>query len=337
MNGTSWIDQITAREIIRTLEENTSWLILVHENPDGDTLGCGLALYSLGRRLGKTVRIAGKTPMPDGYHFLPFSDEYEAKRDLTQEDTKGALLISVDTSTVERSLNGLCDAVLQMPSINIDHHGDNQMYSALNLVMPQASATAEIITELFLHSPWKIEKNEAICLYAALVTDNGNFRFKSTTPHSHFCAAKLLEAGAEPSEIDDMVNQNMTPAIMRLWGTAFCRVQVFLDGRAAMFWLDAEDFTRAEADSSAVDGLVNMLLRIKGIKIAAFLSVFEGNNKLSVRTRAPYCAREIAAAFGGGGHVQAAGAKISGNFDDALRDVKAEIEKYVSGRHPSGQ
>lgn len=321
------------REVQKKLNEYSRWLVLIHENPDGDTLGCGLAMYSLGLRLGKSVRILGKSSLSDNYSFFPLSQDYERKDTLAAEDVPdGTLVICVDTSTVERSVGGLCSFINEDNSINIDHHGDNQLYAGLNAVAPEASATAELITDVLLNG-FGINKNEAVCLYAALVTDNGNFKFKSTTPYSHFCAAKLLEAGADPSELDDLINQNMTGDTMKLWGSAFCRVEIFADGEAAMFWLDKSDIRRANADPASIDGLVNTLMRIQGVKIAILLTEIDNQPKLSVRTRNPYSAREIAAAWSGGGHIQAAGAKIDIPFEDAKKTVKAWVVKYVADRN----
>jgi phosphoesterase RecJ-like protein len=318
-------------QITDKLKRYDNWIILCHESPDGDTVGCGLALYSLGMQLGKNVSICGKNAVPDRYTFLPHSETFEPRGQISIEDVKNALVICVDTSTAERCLPGIDEVVASgaADTINIDHHGDNTKYCGLNLIDSRASATAEIVTGI-IKSCWTITKDEAICLYTALSTDNGNFRFSSTTPQSHLCAAELLGTGIDPSYIDDCVNENMNAGILKLWGIAFSRTETFVDGTAALFWLRTDDFAATNTDTSASDGLVNMLLRIKGIKIALILSETNGTNKASIRTRQPYSARDIAAVFGGGGHIQAAGARIAGNFNEALKKLKAETVKYVN-------
>ncbi|HPX02917.1 MAG TPA: bifunctional oligoribonuclease/PAP phosphatase NrnA [Synergistaceae bacterium] len=326
------MDNTAMKVIVEKLGSAAKWVILCHENPDGDTIGCGLALYSLGKRLGKNVRIMGRDPIPARYCFLPYYNDFECCMEIREEDVKDALLVCVDTSTVARSMPGLNEILSFADSINIDHHGDNHRYCRLNLVDPDASASAEIITDLLTEGGWGIEKSEAICLYTGLSTDNGNFRFGTTTARSHLCAAKLLEAGVEPAVIDGYVNENMTPEILKLWGVAYTRTEIFSNGKGALFWLGKEDFASASADSSAVDGLVNVLLRITGVKVALFLTEINGENKVSIRTKPPYSARDIASAFGGGGHLQAAGAKPGGSFIDAVNAVKAEAEKYINDR-----
>ena len=326
------MDMAVMREIIEKFDSNKKWIILCHENPDGDTMGCGLALYSLGKRLGKDVRIMGRDPIPERYWFLPYCHDFECCKEILEDDIKNALMICVDTSTAERSMPGITELLPFADSINIDHHGDNHLYCKLNLVDPEVSASAELITELLVQGGWGIEEREAICLYTGLSTDNGNFRFGTTTARSHLCAARLLEAGVKPAVIDEYVNENMTPQMLKLWGLAYTRTEMFSNGRGALFWLKKEDFEEAGADSSAVDGVVNMLLRITGVKVALFMTGVNGENKVSIRTKAPFVARDIASVFAGGGHIQAAGAKIEGNFQEALESVKAEAEKYIENR-----
>ena len=318
--------------IIEKLISSCKWVVICHENMDGDTLGSGLALYSLGKRLGKIVRIMGRDAIPERYRFLVYFNDFECCREIKEEDIKDSLLICVDTSTVARSIPGLKEVLPIADSINIDHHGDNHMYCKLNLVDPHASATAEIITELLIEGGWGVEEGEAVCLYTGLSTDNGNFKFASTTARSHLCAASLLEAGVKPALIDEYVNENITLCVLKLWGLAYTRTEMFSNGRGALFWLRKEDFEVAGADLSAVDGLVNMLLRITGVRVALFLTEVSGENKLSIRTKAPFTARDIASFYGGGGHLQAAGAKIEGKFEDVLASLKAETEKYIDDR-----
>ncbi|MDO5562302.1 MAG: DHH family phosphoesterase [Synergistaceae bacterium] len=320
-------------EILKLMRTSSSWLLLCHENPDGDTLGCALALYSLALRLGKDVKICGKSQFPSRYDFLPYADKYTRIPKVGDAYTDGTLVISVDTSTLARSVDGLSG--LNAPIVNIDHHADNEKYGTVNLVIPEASATAEIVTDLFVNGGFGVTQGEANALYVGLSTDNGNFRFTSTTPHSHICASKLLTAGADQAKMDDFVNENLTMPILKLWGRAFMNTELLREGKVALFWLRNADMHNADADASSVDGLVNMLMRIRGVMIGAFLCETSAANKVSIRTRTPYNARDIAGLFGGGGHACAAGAKIIGAFDDALSKLRAELEKYVDDRDTS--
>ena len=314
------------KQIADKLKEYDSWVVLCHEKTDGDTLGCALALYSLALRLGKEAVVGGKDELPEKYGFLPYSDAYVQFS--ANDIPEGALLVIVDTSTKKRSVEGI-DTLLQThDSVAIDHHRDNEMFAGINFVNPEASATAEIITRL-MNEEFDISGREAECLYTALVTDNGNFRFFSVTPESHETAATLIKAGAKPNEVDDRLNECMTLGALRLWGRAMESTELFAEGKAALFCLCDKDFETFACDRSVTESLVNQLLRITGVKIALFVSEFNGNIKLSVRTKEPYIAREIAADYGGGGHNQAAGASLSGTLENAVAELKKTVTEYA--------
>lgn len=319
-----------AKKIITTLKEKSAWTIICHENPDGDTLGSGLALYSLALRLNKKVSIIGRDPIPDTYLFLPYAKDY-VQCDTLPDFMEDELIICVDTSNESRTVNQFSQLKnSELLTINIDHHGDNENFCSLNLIIPEASATAEIVSNLFIIGNFKMTDKEATALYVGLVTDNGNFRFSSTSSNSHECAAYLIEAGAKPSEIDDLLMQNLTIPILKLWGKAFSRAEILASGKAAIFWLEDRDFKDINENLSAVDGLVNTLLRIKGVEVAVLACEYDYSVKLSIRTRAPYSAREIASVFGGGGHVVAAGARVIAGLTEVLQKLRSLLnEKCV--------
>ena len=315
----------TFLEAFAKLKNHGAWTLVCHEHPDGDTLGSAFALYSLAKRCGKRAAIVSKDPLPPVFSFFPYSGELVCASSAPRSLAEGALLIAVDMSTAERSVDNFGELLSACEdSLCIDHHGDNRLFCKTNLVDPGASATAEIVVRLMELYGEGITTDEAAALYTALSTDNGSFRFSSTTAESHRCAEILLEAGAKPDEIDDRVSQNMSAASLRLWGLALSRTETFGGGERAVFWLRREELEESGAGSAELDGLVNMLLRIKGVKLALFLTEYDGYCKLSVRARPPYSARAVAAAFGGGGHPCAAGAKAAGAFDDVLERLKKE-------------
>lgn len=313
-------------EIISLLESYASWAILCHENPDGDTLGCALSLYLLARRLGKKAIVGGKNSLPSKYQFLPHSSDYKiiSASDIPDD----ALVICIDTSTRARSVDGIEKIVECHESVNIDHHADNELYCKRNLVCATASATAEIVTDLIAQK-WRLTKDEATCLYVALVTDNGNFRFSSVTPDSLKTAAVLIEAGANQAEIDDCLNENMTEYSLKLWGYGLESMKIFANGTSAICSLSCNDFLKFKSLPSDMENFVNQMLRVKGVKIALFVTEYEGKIKLSVRTRNPFSARDIAHKFGGGGHVNAAGASLNGEFQAVVKDVVNKVQEYA--------
>ncbi|MCC8058842.1 DHH family phosphoesterase, partial [Cloacibacillus sp.] len=161
-------------EVLEKLKKHKSWVILCHENPDGDTLGSAFALYSLGKREGKSVMIVSPDSLPDTFSFFPHAAELRVTKSLPAEEVRNALLAAVDISTEKRAQSNMPELLSACAdSVNIDHHGDNTMFAATNLVVPSASATAEIITALLSAYGKGITEGEASALYTSLVTDNG--------------------------------------------------------------------------------------------------------------------------------------------------------------------
>jgi Exopolyphosphatase-related proteins len=149
----------------------------------------------------------GPDPIPGNYAFLPGSDRYEVARDLSA--TEESLLVFIDTSTPERTLS--VSGFSGLPSVNIDHHGDNSRFATVNLVDPHAGATAELAWEILRRMAGSLSPDEAMGLYTGLVTDTGRFSYSCTTPRSHRIASDLLERGIRPELMDLLLYCNLTP------------------------------------------------------------------------------------------------------------------------------
>ncbi|MDR1650405.1 MAG: bifunctional oligoribonuclease/PAP phosphatase NrnA [Synergistaceae bacterium] len=324
--------------VLELLREKDKWLVISHEKPDGDTLGCGAALTRLGGRISKDVLFACMDPCPDKYSFLLDGLNLAVLDRMPENFGHDGVIICVDTSTMARSLPGLAGLRGTCPIINIDHHTDNERYGDLNWIEPEASATGEMVTELLSSSPWGLTGGEASALYVAMISDNGSFSFASTTLRSHRCAMKLLEAGVSPNLAAEELESNLSPGVLSLWGRAMTRTVIFADSRCAVYWLSKEDFLETGTSRGATENLVNFLMRIKGVKLAALCSEFppkdgeaDAGVRVSIRSRPPFKAREVAAEFGGGGHDLASGCTIAASVEETLSLIRDEMERHVSG------
>jgi phosphoesterase RecJ-like protein len=326
-------------KIVGLLNASDSWLVLSHENPDGDTLGCGAALTRVGLRLSKHAIHACPDSSPTRYSFLFDDFDLRVPENLPEDfPGPGGVVICVDTSTRSRTFPQVGSRGFMCPLINIDHHVDNERFGDVVWIEPMASATGEMVTELISESGWGLQKSEAEALYVALISDNGGFSFESTTLKSHAVAMTLIEAGVSPNKIAEELNSNLSEGILNLWGRAMMRATVFADGRCAIFWLNTEDFSQTETTRDATENLVNVLLRIKGVRMAALCSEMPGYGgekrvKASLRARAPFNAREVAAVFGGGGHNLASGCVFSARISEAVSLLRKEMTHHVSGFH----
>ncbi len=294
------------------------WRILCHVKPDGDTLGCGSALVSAGKKLGKKVLWGGVDPVPPQYAFLPWAGEYRSGSDAPRA---GACVVSVDVSTRDRGVPGMTVRVA------IDHHRDNEMFGRdANWVVPEAAATAELTFELISALGCPLDKDIAEALYTGLLTDSGGFRFSNTTHNTLRVAAELVKAGAVPSEIDEKLYYGDTTEKLRLWGRCLSRAKK-VGGRAVMSWLSLDDFRETGALESDTEGLVNMLTRVAGTSMTVLASEERDAVRCSVRARGDFSAQEFAARHGGGGHRYAAGCKLRMPLEDSLALLEKELER----------
>jgi phosphoesterase RecJ-like protein len=148
---------------------------------------------------------------------------------------------------------------------------------------------------------------------------------------------KLMHAGVSPNEIAEALESTMSVGALRLWGRAMTRTDTFADGTCAIYWLTSDDFTETATSRDSTENMVNFLLRIKDVKLAALCCENTESDgtprrvRASLRARAPYNARVVAAVFGGGGHNLASGCTIDAPIPDAVNMLRAEMSRYVSG------
>ena len=326
----------TTDEILKLMADSRSWLMLSHKNPDGDSLGCAVALTRLGKRLRKSVMFVCPDPYPEKFSFLIDGLEFNAMKQLPEDfPGKGGIIICLDSSNADRIFHELLERRFNCRIINIDHHADNELYGDLNWVDPTASATGEMVTSLMASSPWGIRADEAEALYAAIISDNGGFSFASTTLESHRCAITLLKAGASPDKITWKLNSDLSVSIINLWARALMRTSVFSGGECAVFWLTKDDFIETGARQDATENLVNLLLRIKGVRLAALCTEIanmeETKIRVSLRAHSPFNAREVAKVFGGGGHDLASGCTMQVPLTEAVKLLRNEMYNHVAG------
>ncbi|MDO9509044.1 MAG: bifunctional oligoribonuclease/PAP phosphatase NrnA [Thermovirgaceae bacterium] len=325
-------------EILAILERSSTWVILAHERPDGDTLGCGSALFQRGMTLGKRCFWGGADPIPQSHSFLPFSASYSCwhsfPADEMELDENWAIVV-LDTSNPQRSIEGLVVPGAPFSIINIDHHGDNSMFGNINWVDEIASSVGEMIFDLFARADWNLTPGEAEALFVAISTDTGFFRFTCTTARTLKTASALISSGADTSLIYGKIFENRTLGGLHLWGAGLSRARLFSSGRICMTFLRNDDFSTTKASKDESENLVNTLLSVSGVFVALLLQEENGYCRASIRTRSPANAREIAEIWGGGGHKRAAGCKIKGTLSDAERDFvcKAGVidEAWFSG------
>jgi phosphoesterase RecJ-like protein len=305
--------------VVGVLRDDSPLCVCAHASPDGDALG---SLLGFGRSLAAAGRDVvlyahGDEPFPRELAFLGLDDISRtlpadaAERTLVALDCGSALRIDRDGEVAGRFAR----------VVNIDHHGDNTRFGDVNLVVPEASSTAEIVEGLLAEAGIPLADGAALALYVGLVTDTGRFQYANTTPRAHEVAARLLAEGVEPAAVFSALFESLPLARQRLLGVALGRMRVEAGGRLALTWLERADFAAAGADDAASDGIVDALRAIEGVSLAALVREPRDRSgparKVSLRARAggPDCAAS-AHARGGGGHPGAAGFSTDETVDE---------------------
>jgi phosphoesterase RecJ-like protein len=297
--------------VVAALRNHRRFLVTSHENPDGDALGSLLAMQLALEQLGKdsVMVLTGDAPLPREYRFLGLA-ERGLLRDLPA-DRGGRVLVALDCANETRPAD---PAILEETplTINIDHHHDNTRFASVNLVVPDASSTSEILADVFHLLEVELTTEIAEPLYVALVTDTGRFQYTNTTPRTHRFAAELIEAGADVRKVFQNVYEAIQFPKLKLLARALDRAESFEGGRVVVSHLVRADFAEAGAAEPYSEGIIDYLRGAEGAQLAVLIREppRDGSPARKVSLRSSIDELDVSALareFGGGGHRQAAG------------------------------
>ena len=306
-------------------------LISVHRNPDGDALGSQLALMLALEKLNKTVVAHNLDPVPEIYHFLPASDRIRVGGKV---DGAYDAIVVLDCDPPR---TGLFDG--NYPAnicINIDHHITNPREWPRTWLDASASATGEMVYDLLKQLNVVMDRDIALCLYTAIFTDTGSFRYTNTTPKSMRNSAELIEAGADPWLVTENVYESFAYRRLKLLGNVLAGMERSEDGKIAWVVVTEELFSRFGATSEDTDNFVNFVRSTKGVEVAIlFRQTTESQYKISLRSKGRVDLSVLAQSLGGGGHKNAAGSTMDGTFDAVKSRVIDAVRKAVDAQQGS--
>lgn len=311
--------------ILDAFREASRVLITSHVNPDGDAVGSVLALAVLARSLGaEDVTISLHDPVPRVYDWLSGVDAIRAPGSVSGPFD---LVVIADANSVERvgSVAGLIGDETTIAIV--DHHLTEERNGSVHLIDSTYAATGEIVVDLFEAAGIALKKAVAECLYVALSTDTGNFRYANTTARSHRAAARLIEAGIDVREITSRVIDSMTIGKFQLLRRLLDRAVLCDGGRLAHAYILSEDLAQTGALAEDVDGLINYLRNLEGVRLAVLIRESEpAVTKVSFRSQPEINCAAIAQHFGGGGHAMAAGATLPWPLEEAKDHLFAYLQ-----------
>ena len=326
--------QADMQAVVAAINENERFVVTSHEAPDGDALGSLLGMGLALRELGKDVVmfLGGPAPLPGEYRFLDL-DQRGLRRE-RPEDFAERVLVAVDCASESRvgAEPGVVDAARF--TVNIDHHHDNPRFGDVNLIVPDASSTGEVLAGVFGELGVALTPEIAEALYIALVTDTGRFQYANTTPKALRLAADLVEAGADVHRVFQGVYENVQFAKLKLLARALERAQVLEGGEIVVSHLLRDDFEAVGATEPYSEGIIDVLRSVEGSLVSALIREppREGGpaRKVSLRSSVDEIdVSAIARKSQGGGHRAAAGFSSDLSVEELTEFIVREVAAQV--------
>lgn len=320
------------RQVADALKRSRHPLLSGHIMPDGDSVGSTLALTRLLELKGKRVTAVCPDPVPAIYRFLPGVEHLVEGKHL--RDTGFDTVVLLDCSDPERV--GPHVAPYLEPGdrkvIIIDHHVSARPYGNLNYIDPGAAAVGEIIYDLSFILETPISPDIATCLYTAIMTDTGSFRYESTTAGTLRRAAHLVDIGVSPADINTAVYEERPLSSIRLLHAALGSLRVSASGRVA--WMSITSAIEKDLDAAGEDaeGIINYARTVEGVEVAILFRQVEPEAfKVSFRSKRFADVSALAGLFGGGGHSRASGCTITGDLARIEPTVIRAAERFAAG------
>ena len=302
------------RDVLRQIEQRNRFVLTSHARPDGDAIGSALACCQVLRSMGKQADVVLHDGVPRIYRALPFAEQV-LQADRVAGNYEAAIILECDSIHRTR-LEGLEDRFL----ISIDHHVSGRPFAHVNWIDPHAVATGEMVFRLAREAGTPVSPEIATCLYTALMTDTGSFMFQGTNERTFALARELVLAGADPSHCARSIYFAHSVAKMRLLGEALRNLNA--EGHVGWTWVTQEQMECWDAKEEDCEGLVNYVLSIGEIEVAAlFRELPDGRFRVSLRSKGKLDVARVAEGLGGGGHECASGCSVDGPLAQAIRQV----------------
>ena len=324
--------------MIESLSSARRVLITTHIRPDGDALGSTAAMALGLKAKGIAAHVLLLSHLPSKYAFIyrdlgvAFSDletTWPADVVMSEFDT----LLVVDTGTWSQ-LPGVKDKLVGWTGkkLVVDHHLTQEDWADAKLVVTEAAAAGEIVAELLEQWGVTITAEIGRALYLAIVSDTGWFQFSSTRPYTLRLAARLIEAGVDTDTLYKLIYQNERAQRIFLQARAQASLQLLADNRLAVMTIRKEDFAATGAGPGDTEAVINVPLQIATVEVSILLNqpVDGGPARVSLRSKGGVNVANFAEPFGGGGHARAAGLKVDGDFDAAVKRVTETMVTWLT-------
>ena len=315
------------RQIRDEIMRRQRFLLTSHARPDGDSIGSQLAMAFALEALGKQVRIVNADPAPEHYQDFPGMDRIEIAASASAD--VDAVIVMECSDLTRTGVTGLEGAFL----INIDHHAGNRLYGAVNWHDESAAACGEMVFDLIRELGVPLTLEIATHIYLAILTDTGSFHHSNITPRTFDICRQTVEAGVNPAAMARRVFDSNSFGKLKLIGALLDSMELLDDGRLALLYMDDAMLEACGCTNNDTEGLINLPLTAREIQAVVFFKVGPtGEVRVSMRSKYDVDVRQVAGAFGGGGHKNAAGFTVTGSLEEVRpRIVELIVQAIAHG------
>jgi phosphoesterase RecJ-like protein len=312
----------TIQNIVDEIRTKKSFLLTTHESPDGDAVGSSLALASFLRKLGKEVWVHFRDPVPELFAFLPGSETVMPH--IPEQDFDASFVL--DVGEFRRAGTEFCTFSRGGSLINLDHHLSCERFGSHNLIDSTAAATGILVYRIISAFGYAMDSETALCLYVAIISDTGSFRYSNANREAFAVAGEMIECGVNAWSVAERLYESQPQKRLELLTRSLATLEVVCGGRAASLTVTHDMYIATGTDAQLTDGFVNYPRSIRGVEVAIFFRQLDGETyKVGFRSKGAVNVAGFAAALGGGGHHNAAGCTVSGRLDEIKSRVYAIV------------
>lgn len=316
-------ENLSVSRAAELLMQRDNITLLCHRRPDGDTVGSAFALYYALKTLGKEVRVLCADPLPKLYDYL--YPEYKPGRILYEPVE---YVVAVDVATAGM-LGGLEERYGTMVDLCIDHHPSNSDYAAQTCLWSEAGACAEPVAAIIKAIGLPVSGRIAECIYTGLATDTGGFRYSNTSAGSMRLAAEIMESGVDTARLNTCIFESESKAKVLAEAAMMSALQFYADDRIAVMPVTLAVRAATGVTGEELEDVAGIPRKIEGVLLGITIKEHEDECHISLRSKEPVNADEIAKVFGGGGHRFAAGCTIKASVEEAAGLLVAEAIKHL--------
>lgn len=323
-------------ELLDFLKREDRYLIATHQNPDGDAIGSAVTLALILESLGKQVVVFDQDPVPEQYRFLAessriFTPETVKNAPIALEDCGNLILVDCNDLSRVTKRKDLQARFGYRNALVIDHHGTPTQFGTLRWIEPDAAATGLMILAISDALGVALSPPMASNLYAAIAVDTGNFRFENTSPAVLYSAARLADAGANPTLISRALFESWSSGRLLLFGRFLHTLEMI--GPVAVAVVTHQMFAETGTGPDDTETFVEFLKINRDADVAMLMRELEPDHyKLSLRAKGTVDVAAIAELFGGGGHKNAAGCEVRGDISSIKRHIVAEVTLRLNSK-----